>query len=232
MDQRFLKLGLILLIILIIAAFYFTEGDRYLKLEFLQEKLLELRNHYDQRPLSLIVIFCGTYIFLTSLSIPGSIVLCLLAGAIFGTFLGSLLVVTSSAIGATVAFLISRYLLRDLIRSRFHKQYERVNQHLQQEGVMYLLMLRLVPVSPFVVINNVMGVSSMRLLPYVAITWLGMFPGTMIYVFAGREFSQIQKVEEIISFPVLLALTLLAAFPFVARKIVRNFRRKKQWSEV
>src|SRR5690606_14857096 len=100
-------------------------------------------------------------------------------------------------------------------RTKFRKQYQRVNQHLIEEGGMYLLMMRLVPVSPFVVINNVMGVSSMSLLSYVVITWLGMFPGTMVYVFAGREFSQIQKVEEIISLPVFIALTLLAIFPFL-----------------
>lgn len=223
MDQKALKIGLILFFVFMIAGFYILGGDRYLNLNFLQQKLTELRVLYQERPIWLIGVFCGSYIFLTSLSIPGSIVLCLLAGAIFGTLWGTFLVVTSSTMGATLAFLFSRYVLRDFIRTKFRKQYQRVNQHLIEEGGMYLLMMRLVPVSPFVVINNVMGVSSMSLLSYVVITWLGMFPGTMVYVFAGREFSQIQKVEEIISFPIFVALTLLATFPF----LVRRWRRAR-----
>lgn len=230
-DQRPFKILLFLLILLVIGSFYFFGGDQYLSLDYIQQKLTELRTYGDKHPLLLAGIFCTVYILITGFSIPGSLVLTLLSGAIFGVGIGTALVVTSGTLGATMAFLMARYLFRDFISQKFKRHYLKINKKLKDDGKSYLLIMRMIPVSPFVVVNNVMGLSSMKIGTYFWITYAGMLPGTFIYVFAGRKISEIESASQILSWPVILSLSLLALFPIITKKLLQVHRRKGDWRE-
>lgn len=226
-KNRVMKLSLLTLVISLIALFYFMGGSRYLELSFIQNKLNIIQDKFAQSPWEVTLIFTGIYILITSLSIPGAIILTLLSGAIFGTFPGSLLVTFSSTTGAALAFLMSRYLFRDFMQRRLARTFHKMNRKVKQEGRLYLFILRMVPVSPFVVINLAMGLTNMRLWSYVWITFLGMYPGTYIYVYAGQKISEITDISQILSWPIMLSLTALGLFPYLARQLARNLLRKR-----
>lgn len=225
-DQRFLKCLLLLCIILSITAFYYFGADRFLTLSFVKSRLDDVQALYAHRPLMVVSLFCLIYISLGALSIPGSIVLTLLSGAIFGLGMGTALVMTSGTLGATIAFLMARYLFRDTMSRRFKRQYAAIEEKMKVEGKMYLLIMRMIPISPFVVINNVMGLTSMGVMTFFIITFLGMLPGTFIYIYAGQKISQIESVGEIMSWPILLSLTLIGIFPLIVKKILAVYRRR------
>lgn len=172
-------------------------------------------------------LFLGVYIFLTSLSIPGAIVLTLLAGAIFGVGNGTLLVSVASTAGASIAFLMSRYLFRESMMKKFERKLRKINRKLEQNGNLYLFTLRLIPVSPYVVVNILMGLTSVRLWTFIWITFLGMLPGNMIYVFAGRKIADIRSASEILTWPIILSLTLIGILPLVTTKIGRLISDQK-----
>lgn len=226
-DQPVFKIVLLVLIILAIAGFYFLGGDKYLSLGYVQTHLQEVRQHFARQPIKIAFIFFAINASLISLSIPGGIVLTLLSGAIFGVGIGTALVVTSATVGATLSFLMSRYILREWISKKFHRTYQKINQKINVEGRSYLLVLRMIPVSPFIVVNNVMGLTSMKLLPYMLITCLGMLPGTLVYVYAGQKISQISEVSQILSLPIILSLSLVGLLPVVAKKLTTLYRKKQ-----
>ncbi len=227
-DRNLVKPLFFVAILVASVCFYFFAADDYLTLEYVKSRLEEIRQSFNAHPVRVVAMYCGLYVFLTSLSIPGTIVLTLLSGAIFGTAFGTLIVVSSATIGATIAFLLARYLFKDYVRTKFHTQFEKINQKFVKEGSTYLFILRMIPVSPYVVINNVMGLTSIGAFTYMAVTFFGMLPGTFIYVLAGRKMAQIQEVSEIMSWPIILSLSLIGLFPIFARKLVRLIRGRHQ----
>lgn len=217
--MKVFKIFLFITIILIIFSFYFFGGQKFLDLHFLQQKLSYLHSLYLQRPVYVITVFFTFYIILTGLSIPGAIVLTLMAGALFGTWPGAIIVTLANAVGATIAFILSRFLFRDFVEKKFRNRFIKFTKKLNEEGNLYLLTLRLIPITPFVVVNLVMGLTKIKIWSFIWITLLGIFPGTFIYVYAGKKFSEISTISHILSPSIIISLIFLGMMPFVARKI-------------
>ncbi|MFC0180054.1 FAD-dependent oxidoreductase [Thorsellia kenyensis] len=227
----FKKIAIILLWLLLIAAFFYFDVSDHLTLDRIQ-------NHYRQWQITLhesptnylyyATLFFIIYLVMVSASLPGAAILTLLSGALFGFTTGLLIVSFASSLGATIAFLSSRYLLRNLLQNKFRDSLEKINQGLDKEGWLYLLTLRLIPIFPFFLINIVMGLTKFNSLRFYLISQIGMLPGTMIFVFAGTELSKIKQMEDIFSPPILITLTLLGLFPIVIKKTLSFVKRKKQ----
>lgn len=211
-----------------ITAFYLTGAHHYLTLENIQRNLSELKALNESRPVYFFCLFFGIYLLLASLSIPGTIVLTLLSGTIFGAFAGTFFVLVICTIGSAMAFLMSRYLFRDIVARRFSRQYTNFEAHFKERGLGYLFVMRLIPVSPYVLINLLMGLTNIKLWPFMWITFVGMMPGTFVYVLAGKELSKIKSPSDILTPPIILSLTALALLPFVLRKAVSFFNRSEE----
>lgn len=211
-----------MLIVGAIAGFYLLGGSQYLTLEFVQSHLDNLRAELKESPVLVTSAFVGLYLFLTTLSIPGSIILTLLSGAIFGIWLGIFWVMFSSTIGACFAFLMSRYMFRDYFRRKFHKQFTKMNHRVEKEGIPYLFTLRMIPVSPYVVINIVMGLTEMKIWNFAWVTCLGMLPGSFLYVLAGKKIASISKISDILSWEIALGLTFLGLVPPIIRTFMKH----------
>ena len=141
-------------------------------------------------------------------------------GAFFGLFAGTVIVSFASSIGATLAMLIARFLLRDFVQSRFASQMETINSGINKEGGFYLFTLRLVPAVPFLVINLGMGLTSLRALTFYWVSQLGMFPGTLVYINAGSELAKIESLGDILSPTLIGSFVLLGIFPLLVKKIL------------
>jgi len=217
MLKTLLKIGGGLLVIAAVIAFFVLDGPSHLSFEALKKSQSSFQSWYADHAALAIAGFAGLYVVVTALSLPGAAVLSLAAGAIFGIWLGSLIVILSSTTGATGAFLVTRYILRDAIRSRFRQRIRTINRGVARDGAFYLFTLRLIPVIPFFVINTVMGLTSMRVLTFAVVSFVGMLPGTFVYVNAGTQLAHIESPGEILSFTVIGSFLALALVPWVAK---------------
>jgi uncharacterized membrane protein YdjX (TVP38/TMEM64 family) len=221
------KIILLSLLLMAIFLFYFTDLNNQLEFQTIKENLGSLKNSYAERPVKTLALFVGLYVLLTSLSIPGSIVLTLLSGAIFGVVYGTFIVTLSGTVGATIAFFLSRYLFRDAVLGRFEKRYQTLDKKFCKHGKGYLFSLRLLPASPFVVINLLMGLTSINPWTYFWITFTGMLPGGMVYVYAGHRISEINSPNEILSWPIILLLTGLGLLPLLFKYVLKALNKSK-----
>ncbi len=216
------KVALLLVIALIVASYIIFDGEQYLSLAFFQ-------NLYEQQPLLTAAVYFIIYVIAASLSFPGAALLTIIGGMIFGLWTGLLLVSFASSLGATLAFLVSRFLLRDWVQNKFSNYLGSVNQGIAKDGAFYLFTLRLIPVVPFWVINLVMGVTPMRVVVFYLVSQIGMLAGTAVYVNAGAELGAVEEFSAsgILTPTLLLSFALLAIFPFIARAIVGVVQRRK-----
>ncbi|MGV8923062.1 MAG: FAD-dependent oxidoreductase [Thermomonas sp.] len=220
--------ALLLLVVLAAAlALYFGGGAEYLALAKLQSLLGQARAQVDAHPLGAALAFAGLYVVVTALSLPGALLLTLFAGAVFGLWRGVLIASFSASIGATLAMLVSRYLLRDSMRKRFGQRLKRIDAGIEREGGFYLFALRLVPVFPFFVINLAMGLTAIRAWTFYWVSQLGMLAGTVVYVNAGRELGQLQSLSGILNWRLLLAFAALGLLPLIARKLLDGLRARR-----
>lgn len=178
---------------------------------------------HQQHPLQTAVLFFAIYVLVTTLSIPGATLLTLLAGSQFGLAQGTVLVALAATSGATLAMLISRYLLRDWVQKRFATPMSAINRGMQREGLYYLFALRLTPVFPFFLINLLMGLTSVNTWRYFAVSLVGMLPAIVVYLNAGRELSQLRSLGDILSPGMMLMFILLGLLPLVSRRLVARF---------
>ena len=221
----------LLLVATLVGGFLLFGPRHFLSLEFVQSQLDVIRGYRDANPIQSIVIFAAIYIFATAASIPGALVLTLLGGAIFGFFLGSVVVLFSATIGATIAFLLARYLFHDMVEARFGDRLKPIQQSFRREGALYLFSMRLVPVIPFFVINLVMGLTSIGTLHYALASFVGMAPGTMVFINAGTQLAQLDSVSGLLSPGMIASFSLLAVFPYIARYALRLIRNRAGVSE-
>lgn len=219
-ERTVRKIRLLVLVVLLslIVVFYASEFHHEFTLEQLKHRLDNLRDFNLRSPMKTLFLFMGTYVLITSLAIPGAIVLTLLAGALFGVLKGTLIVTVSCTVGATLSFFLSRFLFREALSYRFKDRLFQVNQRLRYEGKIYLFTLRLLPVSPYVIINLLMGLTSMNPWSFIWMTFLGMLPGNFIYVFAGQRIADIKSLDDILTWPLVLLLFLIGVIPFLVRK--------------
>ena len=213
----------------LIAAFLMFDLGRFLAPETLQQSKAAIDAYRDAHPVLASAAYFGVYVAVAALSVPGALVLTLAGGAIFGLLWGLLLASFASSIGATLAFLVSRFLLRDALQSRYGERLRAVNEGMRRDGAYYLFTLRLIPAIPFFVVNVVMGLTPLKARTFYWVSQLGMLPATAIFVNAGAELGKISAPQDILS-PVLVAsLVLIGLFPLIARKVVErvNARRNK-----
>ena len=220
------KLLVLLLIAVVVGGFLLFGPRHYLSLEFVQSRLDAIQAYRDANPLKSVATFATIYIVATAASIPGALVLTLLGGAIFGFFLGTVVVLFSATIGATIAFLLARYLFHDMVEARFGDRLRPIQDNFRREGALYLFSMRLVPVFPFFVINLLMGLTSINTLTYALASFIGMAPGTMVFINAGTQLAQLESVGGLLSPAMIASFTLLAVFPYIARFGLRLIRKR------
>jgi uncharacterized membrane protein YdjX (TVP38/TMEM64 family) len=194
---------------------------RYLVWDTVRESIGAWHREAEGAPLQAASVFFLVYSAVTALSLPVATVLGLVAGALFGRVLGTVLVSGASTVGATIAFLISRYLLRDWVQSRYADRLRVINEGIERDGPFYLFMLRLTPVVPFFLINLGMGLTPMRVLTFAVTSWLGMLPGTFLYVNAGTALATIESPGDVLSPTVVASLAALGFAPFLLRELWR-----------
>ncbi len=228
------KLIIIAVVVALLAAFFAFDLGRYLSLAFIKSKQAELTAFYAANQVQTIAAFFAAYVAVAALSLPGAAIMTLVAGAIFGVVTGTIIVSFASSIGATLAFLAARLVLRDSIQAKFGDKLKAINAGVDKEGGFYLFTLRLVPAFPFFVINLVMGLTSMKTWTFYWVSQVGMFLGTIVYVNAGTELAKIDSLKGILSPGLLGAFVLLGIFPIIAKKIVDGVKARKvyaQWAD-
>ena len=218
------KLLLIAILAAVVWGIFHFDLQSYLNLETLKAQQENIDGFYRENALLVIAAFLGIYITVTALSIPGAAIMTLAAGAIFGVVAGTIIVSFASTIGATLAFLTSRYLLRDWVEDKFGSRLKKINEGVEKDGAFYLITMRLVPAFPFFMINLLMGLTKMKVWIYFIASQIGMLAGTIVYVNAGTQLSQISSVSEVFSLSVLGSFLLLAIFPWIAKAIIGIFQ--------
>ena len=224
------RIALLLLLGAGIAAFFLLDLGQYLTLENVKDQQSVIADLLERRPLLVIGSFFLAYVAVTSLSLPGAAIMTLAAGAIFGLWLGTLIVSFASAIGATLAFLCSRYLLRDFVRSRFFKATRTVDEGVSKDGSFYLLTLRLIPVFPFFLINLAMGLTAMRAVTFFLVSQVGMLPGTLVFVNAGTQIATIRSASDILTPALIGSFVLLGLFPLLAKVVLGWWTARKVYA--
>ncbi|MBI3069507.1 MAG: FAD-dependent oxidoreductase [Betaproteobacteria bacterium] len=214
------RLALVALIAVLAAAFFALGGHRYLSFENMKAQQAALQEYYAAHAWQTALGYFLVYIAVTGLSLPGAAVMTLVGGAIFGLLWGTVIVSFASSIGATLAFLASRFLLRDAVQARFGESLKSVNAGVAKDGAFYLFTLRLVPAFPFFVINLVMGLTPIRTWTFYWVSQAGMLAGTLVYVNAGTQIAKIESLSGILSPGLIVSFTLLGVFPLAARWIV------------
>lgn len=216
-----LILGLILVATILFLGVNFGQ---YLTLENAKTQQEALNSFIDQNFIYAAATYFFAYIAITAFSIPGAAVVTLLGAALFGFWTSLLLVSFASTIGATVAFLSSRYLLRDWVQSKFGSKLSAINQGVEKDGAFYLFSLRLIPVFPFFLINLLMGLTPMTIARFYLTSQIGMLPGTAVYLNAGTQLATIDSLSGIVSPTVLASFALLGLFPIIAKWVMNKVR--------
>jgi pyruvate/2-oxoglutarate dehydrogenase complex dihydrolipoamide dehydrogenase (E3) component/uncharacterized membrane protein YdjX (TVP38/TMEM64 family) len=225
------KLLLIGALIVLVAAFFYFDLGQYLSLAYIKQRQAAFAQLYADNPLLVIGAFFAIYVAVTALSLPGAAIMTLAAGAIFGVIAGTIVVSFASSIGATLAFLVSRYVLRDSVQSRFGSRLVEINKGIEKDGAFYLFTLRLVPLIPFFVINLVMGLTRMKAGVFYLASQIGMLAGTIVYVNAGTQLAKIDSLRGILSPGLLGSFVLLGIFPLIAKKIVDGIQKRKVYAK-
>ncbi|MEE9322595.1 MAG: FAD-dependent oxidoreductase [Granulosicoccus sp.] len=218
---------LLLALVLAIAGFFLFDLSRFFSLEFLKGQQAALDGLYASKPLTVIAGYFVVYILVTALSLPGAAILTLAGGAIFGLLSGTMIVSFASSIGATLAFLVSRFLLRDSIEQRFASKLATLNENFDRDGAFYLFTIRLVPVLPFFLVNLAMGLTRIKTTTFYIVSQIGMLAGTLVFVNAGTQLAKIDSLSGILSPTLILSFSLLGVFPLIAKKIIDIVKAKQ-----
>jgi pyruvate/2-oxoglutarate dehydrogenase complex dihydrolipoamide dehydrogenase (E3) component/uncharacterized membrane protein YdjX (TVP38/TMEM64 family) len=222
-----LKLLLAIIIVGLLAAYFIFDLGQYLSLSYVQSQLDAIQGFTADNFVVAAAIYFAAYVLITSLSIPGAAIVTLVGGAVFGLLWGTVLVSFASTLGATLAFLSSRLLLRDWVQAKFGKTLKVINKGVEKDGNFYLFSLRMVPLFPFFVVNLLMGLTPIKVLPYFFVSQIGMLFGTAVYVNAGAELGQISSLSGLVSPSILLSFALLGLLPWIARYLLGLVNRPK-----
>lgn len=221
------RIAVITLLLALTILFIVTDAANLISLEGFKQRQVDIQAFVSDNPLLSAGGYLAIYILVAALSIPGAAVLTLIGGALFGLLQGTLLVSFASTIGASGAFLISRYLLRNSVEQRFSNASKKINKGIAKDGNFYLFGLRLVPLFPFFVINLVMGLTRLPLRKFFWVSQLGMLPGTLVFVNAGTQLSELDNVGGILSPEIIGSFMLLGVFPLIARKFLQLWQQQR-----
>jgi pyruvate/2-oxoglutarate dehydrogenase complex dihydrolipoamide dehydrogenase (E3) component/uncharacterized membrane protein YdjX (TVP38/TMEM64 family) len=218
------------LVVVAIAVFFAAGGHRYFTFESLKQQQAAIDGWYRAHPLQTVLLYFAAYVAVTGLSLPGATLMTLAGGAVFGLLWGTVIVSFASSLGATLAFLASRFVLRDWVRSRFGERLKAIDEGLAKEGALYLFTLRLLPVVPFFLINLALGLSAMRVWTFYWVSQVGMLAATIVYVNAGTQLARLDSPRGILSWELLGAFLLLGIFPLVAKKLIDFLKSRRVYS--
>jgi pyruvate/2-oxoglutarate dehydrogenase complex dihydrolipoamide dehydrogenase (E3) component/uncharacterized membrane protein YdjX (TVP38/TMEM64 family) len=214
------RLMLLAVIVALLAVFFAFDLDRFLTLHAIKTGQATFAAWYQDTPVLVAGAYLLLYVAMTALSLPGAAVMTLAGGALFGLWVGTLLVSFASSIGATLAFLASRFLFHDWVQGRYGKRLAAINRGMEKDGAFYLFTLRLVPVFPFFVINLLMGLTPIKARTFYWVSQVGMLAGTLVYVNAGTQLARIESLSGIVSPGLLASFALLGVFPLLAKRLV------------
>jgi pyruvate/2-oxoglutarate dehydrogenase complex dihydrolipoamide dehydrogenase (E3) component/uncharacterized membrane protein YdjX (TVP38/TMEM64 family) len=229
------KIAILAALVVLVVLFFALNLGRFFSLEFIKAQQASFAAAYDARPVMVTLVFFAVYVLITALSLPGAAIMTLAAGASFGLIWGTVVVSIASTLGATLAMLAARYLLRDSIEKRFGPKLAEVNKGIEKEGGLYLFTLRLVPLIPFFALNLLMGLTKMKTWTFFWVSELGMFAGTVAYVNAGTEIAKITSLRSVLSPGLIGSFVLLGLLPLVIKKLLDYFKRRKvyaRWNAV
>ena len=221
------KIILAVLVVALIAAFFLFDLQQYFSLEYLKSQKDALNSLYQASPVLISAIYFFVYLAVAALALPAAAILTLAGGAIFGFWQGLLLVSFASSIGATIAFLLTRYLFHDSVQKKFGKRLEAVNRGIENEGAFYVFGLRFVPFIPFVVVNSLLALTKLKTTTFYWASQLGMLIGTGVYVNAGTQLAGIESASDILDFKLLLSFVLLGIFPLIAKHALNWFKKER-----
>jgi len=221
------KLIAIAVIAALIISFFVFDLGQYFTLEKIKEIKDDVIALYDENPIKTALSFFGIYVAIAALSLPGAAILTLVAGAIFGLSKGVIIVSFASSIGATLAFLVAKLLLRDSVQNKFGKHLSTINNGIEKEGGFYLFTMRLIPAIPFFAVNLVMGLTKIKTWTFYWVSQLGMLAGTFVFVNAGTELGKIESLGDILSPGLIFSFLLLGIFPLIAKKIIDSVKANK-----
>jgi dihydrolipoamide dehydrogenase len=224
------RIALIVTIAALIVAFFVFDLGRFFSIDYFRSQQAAFDEFYRANPFLTAAVFFAIYVAVTGLSLPGAALMTLVAGAIFQLWWGTVIVSFASSIGATLAFLASRFLFREWVQGRFGDRLRAINDGVAREGAFYLFTLRLVPLFPFFVINLVMGLTPLRTRTFYWVSQLGMLAGTFVYVNAGTQIARIDSLKDVLSPALFISFVLLGIFPLIARRIVAFVRARKVYS--
>ncbi len=225
------KASLVLFLVWLVSAFFFFDLHEVLTLGGVQDSLDHFESWRAASPLLVAGAFFVFYVLVTAVSLPVATLMTLVGGALFGLLWGLVIISFASSIGALLAFLVSRYLLRDAVQSRFGDSLKTLNEGIEKDGAFYLFSLRLVPVFPFFIINLLMGLTPIPARTYYWATQLGMLAVTAVFVNAGTQLGQLESVSGILSPKLLLSFVLLALFPLLAKKMTSAIQRRRVYAQ-
>ena len=217
---------------IVVALFFVLDLQKYLTLEYLKSSKAFFISSYENNPILVLGSYFLFYIVITAFSLPGAVWMTLGGGAFFGLFAGTVIVSFASSIGATLAMLISRFLLRDWMQSRFEKQMQIINAGINKDGGFYLFTLRLVPAVPFFLIFLGIGLTPLRAGTFYWVSQLGMLPGTLVYINAGSELGKIHSLGEILSPTLIASFILLGIFPLLVKKMLAFIEKRRNKENV
>lgn len=220
------KIAIVAAIVSGIVVFSYFDLGRFLTLEYLKSSQQRFVALYQVNRLPVIAAYMGIYIAVTALSLPGAVVLTLAGGGLFGLAVGTVVVSFASTIGATLACLVSRFLLREWVQSKFGDRLATINRGIDSEGAFYLFSLRLVPIFPFFIINLAMGLTRMPILTFFWVSQVGMLAGTVVFVNAGKELAKIDSLSGILSPGLLVSFVALGLFPIAAKKALAIYKAR------
>jgi len=215
-----------------VAAYFAFDLGQYFTLDFVKARQQSFADYYAAHPLQAIAIYFALYLVVAALSLPGAAILTLAGGALFGLLTGTLIVSFASTLGATLAFLASRYFLRDWVRARFRGRVDAIDAGVEKDGAFYLFTLRLVPLFPFFLVNLLMGLTAIRAGTFYRVSQAGMLAGTLAYVNAGTQLARIDSLSGILSPSLLASFAILGMLPLAGRKILDAIKARKvyrQW---
>jgi pyruvate/2-oxoglutarate dehydrogenase complex dihydrolipoamide dehydrogenase (E3) component/uncharacterized membrane protein YdjX (TVP38/TMEM64 family) len=224
------KLIILAVLAALVAAYFVFDLGQYLTLDGIKAVAADVAAFQKDNAVLVIAGFFAAYVVITAASLPGAAIMTLAAGALFGVVTGTIIASFASTIGATLAFLSSRYVLRDQLEARFGERLKAINAGMERDGAFYLFTLRMIPAFPFFVINLVMGLTRIRTLTFALVSQVGMLLGTIVYVNAGTQLAQIDSLSGIASPQVLASFALLGIAPWVAKAIIGALQRRKVYA--
>ena len=224
------KIAIVVCLVALIAVGYYYTKD-YLTFQAIKEGQAEFVGYYEANRILVLTLYFLGYIAITALSLPGALILTLAAGAMFGVLVGSLLVSFASSIGATLAFLVARYLVGESLQKKYAKELSKFNRQMEKEGAFYLFALRLIPAVPFFLINILMALTKIKALTFYLVSQAGMLIGTVVYVNAGTQIAKLESPGDIVSVELIGSFVLLGVVPLVAKRVVGAIRKKRGITE-